>query len=123
MAAAGRGSDGERRLLLAVEAMELDAEVFALRVHEGRAALDGGDPERARELLSSGLGLWRGPPLAEVAFEDFAQPEIQRLEELHSMRLRPASTPTSSSEPRPGSLASSVHCSPSIPAANDWLPS
>ena len=26
--------------------------------------------------------MWRGPPLAEVAFEDFAQPEIRRLEEM-----------------------------------------
>ena len=40
------------------------------------------DPAGASELLSAALALWRGPPLAEVAFEDFAQPEIRRLEEL-----------------------------------------
>ena len=28
------------------------------------------------------MALWRGPALAEVAFEDFAQPEIRRLEEM-----------------------------------------
>jgi predicted ATPase/class 3 adenylate cyclase len=31
--------------------------------------------------------LWRGPPLAEVAFDDFAQAEIRRLEELHLVAL------------------------------------
>ena len=34
--------------------------------------------ERSRE----GLDLWRGAPLADFAFEEFAEPEIARLEEL-----------------------------------------
>jgi DNA-binding SARP family transcriptional activator len=37
--------------------------------------------ERSR-LLSEALSLWRGDPLAELAFEPFAQPEVRRLEEL-----------------------------------------
>ena len=69
--------------LLTVRAGELDADVFATRVGEGRAALDAGEPARAGKLLGEALALWRGPPLAEVAFEDFAQGEIRRLEELH----------------------------------------
>ncbi len=69
--------------LLTVRAGELDADVFATRVREGRAALDAGEPARAGTLLGEALALWRGPPLAEVAFEDFAQGEIRRLEELH----------------------------------------
>ena len=32
-------------------------------------------------MLSEALGLWRGPPLAELEFESFAQPEIARLTE------------------------------------------
>ena len=36
----------------------------------------------ATALLSEALELWRGPALAEVAFEDFAQAEIRRMEEL-----------------------------------------
>lgn len=32
--------------------------------------------------MSEALELWRGPALAEVAFEDFAQAEIRRMEEL-----------------------------------------
>ena len=39
------------------------------------------------ELLTEALGLWRGPPLAEVAFDDFAQPEIRRLGELRLVAL------------------------------------
>ena len=83
------GERGESRLrtvsggyLLTVESGELDAEVFARMVEDGQRALDAADPARASELLSAALGLWRGPPLAEVAFEDFARSEIRRLEEL-----------------------------------------
>ena len=81
--------DGERRLrtvgggyLLAVAPGELDADVLRAGVREGRAALDAGDPARASELLGQALGLWRGPPLAEVSFVEFAQAEIRQLEEL-----------------------------------------
>jgi DNA-binding SARP family transcriptional activator len=35
-----------------------------------------------RQQLEQALGLWRGPALAEFAFDDFAQAEIRRLEEL-----------------------------------------
>jgi predicted ATPase/DNA-binding SARP family transcriptional activator len=65
----------------------LDADVFAAGVREGRAVLDAGEPARASELLSGALGLWRGPVLAEVCFEDFAQGEIRHLEELRLLAL------------------------------------
>ena len=32
--------------------------------------------------MNAALELWRGPALAEFAFDDFAQAEIRRLEEL-----------------------------------------
>ena len=60
---------------------ELDAERFERRVEAGRRALGAGRPEQAALLLREALGLWRGPPLAELEFEAFAQPEIARLEE------------------------------------------
>jgi DNA-binding SARP family transcriptional activator len=66
---------------------DLDAEIFADRVRDGRRVLQEGDPGRSGDLLEEALGLWRGPPLAEVAFEDFAQAEIRRLEELHLVAL------------------------------------
>ncbi len=73
--------------LLAVAPAELDAEVFTAGVHDGLTALEAGDPTAARGALVRALTLWRGPPLAEVGFEDFAQPEIRRLEELRLLAL------------------------------------
>jgi predicted ATPase/DNA-binding SARP family transcriptional activator len=87
------GDDGSRLrtvsggYLLSVAPGELDAEVFADRVREGRRVLEKGDLVRASGLLADALGLWRGPPLAEVTFEDFAQGEIRRLEELRLVAL------------------------------------
>ncbi len=40
-----------------------------------------------RETLVTALGLWRGEPLAEFAYESFAQPEIARLLELRLLAL------------------------------------
>jgi predicted ATPase/DNA-binding SARP family transcriptional activator len=73
--------------LLLVGPGELDADVFADRLRDGRRALEEDEPARASELLAKALTLWRGPPLAEVAFEDFAQSEIRRLEELRLAAL------------------------------------
>jgi DNA-binding SARP family transcriptional activator len=39
------------------------------------------DPARAAEILEQALAMWRGAPLADVAYEPFAQREIARLEE------------------------------------------
>src|SRR6185295_10288668 len=39
-------------------------------------------PAAAAGLLREALALWRGPPLAEFAYEPWAQAEIARLEEL-----------------------------------------
>ena len=47
--------------------------------------LAAGDPARAATLLRHALALWRGPALADVMYEPFAQAEAARLEEL---RLR-----------------------------------
>jgi DNA-binding SARP family transcriptional activator/nucleotide-binding universal stress UspA family protein len=50
---------------------ELDLERFERLVEQGDA-----------EALYEALSLWRGPPLADFAFEEFAGAEIARLEEL-----------------------------------------
>ena len=42
----------------------------------------GDDPEKAVSLLRDAIGLWRGQPLLDFAFESWAQPEIRRMEEL-----------------------------------------
>jgi len=74
--------------LLAVAPDQLDANVFHAHVRDGQGSLDADEPARAVELLGSALQLWRGPAaLAEVAFEDFAQAEIRRLQELRLVAL------------------------------------
>ncbi|HEV8602009.1 MAG TPA: BTAD domain-containing putative transcriptional regulator [Gaiellaceae bacterium] len=47
-------------------------------------AAEGGDAGRRASLLHEALGLWHGPPLADLAFEPFAHVEIARLEELRT---------------------------------------
>jgi len=66
---------------------ELDATVFEHLVEKAEHALDAGGPERAGNLLRDALALWRGPALAELGYEDWAQAEIRRLEELRFAAL------------------------------------
>ena len=68
--------------VLEVDPDRIDARRFERLVREGSGALAGGDAARAAALLHESLRLWRGPALAEFAFDAFAQPEIRRLEEL-----------------------------------------
>src|SRR5919198_6260293 len=64
------------RLEIAPE--QLDLERFRRLVDSARK-----EPAEDRAAkLQQALALWRGPPLADLGFEGFAQPEIARLEEL-----------------------------------------
>jgi DNA-binding SARP family transcriptional activator len=45
------------------------------------------NPGEKVRLLEAALALWRGSPLLDVRYEDFAQGEIRRLEELHVSAL------------------------------------
>jgi DNA-binding SARP family transcriptional activator len=56
---------------------QLDLQRFRRLVDEAR----GEPPEERAERLRQALALWRGPPLADLGFESFAQSEIVRLEE------------------------------------------
>jgi DNA-binding SARP family transcriptional activator len=73
--------------LLSIGPDELDAEVFSAGVHAGRRALDQGDAARAVDVLGSALALWRGTPLAQLYYEDFAQARIRHIEELRVLAL------------------------------------
>jgi DNA-binding SARP family transcriptional activator/tetratricopeptide (TPR) repeat protein len=73
--------------LLEVSPGECDADVARERIAEGREALGRGDARRAATALREALRLWRGPVLAELAYEDFAQAAINRLEELRLSAL------------------------------------
>ena len=55
--------------------------LFEALFAEGRTALAVGEAERASGVLREALGLWRGAPLADFAYDEFARGEIARLEE------------------------------------------
>ena len=73
--------------LLALEPEQLDLGRFERLLGDGRELLASGDADRAAGALRAALGLWRGPPLSDVAFEPFAQAEIARLDELRLAAL------------------------------------
>ncbi len=66
---------------------ELDLHRFERLLSEGREALSSGDERDAATKIGEALALWRGPPFADLAFEEFAQQEIARLEELRKSVL------------------------------------
>ena len=68
--------------LIRVQDGELDAQRFERLLAQGKHALAAGDPGRAAALLRTALELWRGPALADVIYEPFAQEAAGRLEEL-----------------------------------------
>jgi YVTN family beta-propeller protein len=68
--------------LLTVADGELDLHRFQSLMEEGHGALTAGDAAEAAHRFREALALWRGPPLAEFAYDSFAQVEIARLEEL-----------------------------------------
>jgi predicted ATPase len=67
---------------LRVDPGELDAERFEQLAEEGDAALRRRSFREAADLLREALVLWRGPALADLRYDAFAQGEIARLEEL-----------------------------------------
>ncbi len=73
--------------LLRVAREQFDAALFESNTNDAAAALGRGEARLASESLRTALGLWRGPALADFAYEAFAQPEIARLEELRLLAL------------------------------------
>jgi len=69
--------------VLQVRSEQIDAYRFERALGDARRFR----PDERRELLAKALALWRGPPLAEFGFDDFAQAEIRRLEELRLVAL------------------------------------
>jgi predicted ATPase/DNA-binding SARP family transcriptional activator len=91
-AGAGNGADSvivtrEHGYELKLDLERLDSHRFERLVAEGRGELVAGHPERAASAFESALSLWRGTPLADLAYEPFAQREIARLEELRVAAL------------------------------------
>jgi YVTN family beta-propeller protein len=66
---------------LRVESDEFDFARFEWLLSEGRAQLAAEQAAEAAKTLRAALALWRGPALADVLYEPFAQSESERLEE------------------------------------------
>jgi DNA-binding SARP family transcriptional activator len=73
--------------LLRVEPDALDLHRFERLVEEGRGLLARGLAADASARLGEALSLWRGPVLADFAYESFAQAAIARLEEIRLAAL------------------------------------
>jgi len=76
--------------MLAIKRDQLDLSRFEGLCAAGRRALADGDTVGAADRLASALALWRGQPLAEFAYEPFAQRAIARLQEarIHALEDR-----------------------------------
>jgi len=66
---------------------ELDLSVFERLAADAGEALASRDPQRAADLLRESLDLWRGEPLADLTYESFARPAIERLKEIRVAAL------------------------------------
>jgi DNA-binding SARP family transcriptional activator len=73
--------------VLRLTSEQLDLQRFERLTAEATRSIDAGEPQRAADLLREALALWRGPALADVAYESFAQPAIERLEEIRLAAL------------------------------------
>src|SRR5437763_11862696 len=72
---------------LVVDPAGVDFFEFVRLSEEGRNALTVGDVAAAADTLRRALALWDGAPLADLAWEPFAQAEVVRLEELRVTAL------------------------------------
>jgi DNA-binding SARP family transcriptional activator len=83
----GRGADLLATLpagyTIRLDPGQLDLDRFERLVEDAGAAA----PQEAAEKLREALRLWRGPPLADFAYEPFAQAAIGRLEELRLLAV------------------------------------
>jgi DNA-binding SARP family transcriptional activator/ABC-type branched-subunit amino acid transport system substrate-binding protein/DNA-binding beta-propeller fold protein YncE len=72
---------------LGLEAGAIDSRRFEAMLAAGRERLRHDRPEEARRILSDALGLWRGPPFADLSGESAVQAEARRLDELRAAVL------------------------------------
>jgi basic membrane lipoprotein Med (substrate-binding protein (PBP1-ABC) superfamily)/DNA-binding SARP family transcriptional activator/truncated hemoglobin YjbI len=68
--------------VLHADADAIDAVRFERLLLSAEDQVRGGDPAIGATTLRTALQLWRGAPLADLAYHEFAQPHIRRLDEL-----------------------------------------
>jgi DNA-binding SARP family transcriptional activator len=73
--------------VLRVPREQLDLHRFERWTQEAAQLLTRGEAQRSADLLRDALALWRGPPLADLAYESFARTVIERLEEIRLAAL------------------------------------
>ena len=73
--------------MLRIEPERLDLHRFEQLAREGRKALAEENTEQGAARLEEALALWRGPPLADLAYAPFAASKIGRLAELRLSAL------------------------------------
>jgi predicted ATPase len=66
---------------------KVDARRFERLFAEGRDLLGTGEPAEAAAILGDALALWRGRPLTDFLYAEWAQAEIARLEQLRLVAL------------------------------------
>ena len=69
---------------LEIDPQAIDSRRFEELFKRARVALGRDEPEQASADLREALALWRGAPLTEHQYDDFARPEIARLVELRA---------------------------------------
>jgi len=77
----------ERGYRLELDPDRLDARRFERLLARARDELAADRPQPAAAALDEGLALWRGEPLADLAYEPFAQREVARLADLRAAAL------------------------------------
>src|SRR5829696_4828205 len=89
--ALARGGDliatREHGYRLELDPDRLDAHRFERLLAQARDELAAERPRTAALALDEGLSLWRGEPLADLAYEPFAQREVARLADLRAAAL------------------------------------
>jgi DNA-binding SARP family transcriptional activator len=114
--------------VLRVDQGELDLDEFEALLAEGRAQLAQGAAGDAAQVLRAAIALWRGPALADVLYEPFAQREADRLEERRLIAIETRIDADLDLGEEPSSSPSSKRSSTSILNgsgfwASSWSPS
>ena len=73
--------------VVALQRDQLDLRRFERLVAAADRAMADGAADEAVQSITEALSLWRGPPLADLAYEPFAQAPVVRLEELRLAAL------------------------------------
>lgn len=96
----------------------VDVEMFVTDVSEGSAHLVGGRPGAALASFRSALAVWRGEPLAEDAYDEWAQPHRHHLQRAHVEALEGAAAALAATNAGEGPEGDDPTGVPGVPVAS-----